>query len=139
MNDYILKLKFTKIEPPPNTRPESKDFPRAKVRTTTPKFKNLSFDNNSNSRLSTPRIARLKQRPRTVKKPSNSPKSINIKLNVINFEKNPASTKSNFQANSWYNPVYKNDNLSSKAFYSKYRVRNPSRILILPSTSFKLD
>ena len=55
MNEYLLKLKYTRIEMPPEILPESKDFPKARVRTATPKEHRISLEFNSSSRPSSPK------------------------------------------------------------------------------------
>jgi hypothetical protein len=55
MDAYILKLKYTQLCLPVSQKPESRDFPRAKLRTITPKCRSSLLDLKSHARPETPK------------------------------------------------------------------------------------
>ena len=147
MNDYILRLKFTQIELPPNIRQESKDFPRARIRTSTPKCKDTSFDFKSTSRPSSPkanptRLALKRQEPKPQQKnhPVPSPNSLQIKLNTINafnFPSGPKYTAISQDLTDY--SLFPINSVLRNTVHSKYRVRRPARTLNIPSPTFKIS
>lgn len=145
MNDYILKLKFTSIELPPHIRPESKDFPRARIRTSTPKCKESGFDFKSCSRPNSPKASpvrfSLTFKKRKEKKPEVLTNTLQMKINILNLDKFPMANRTI--------PHQVPDNFDSKLLpinsvlrtniHSSYRVRKPSRTLNIPSPTFKIN
>ena len=145
MNDYILRLKFTQIDLPPNMRQESKDFPRARIRTSTPKCKEGSLDFKSISRPSSPkaipmRLIVKKQQPKQIIKPACLSSSLQMKINTLNIDNFAPGPK--FESVSQDLVDYRLFPINSvlrNAVHSKYRVRRPSRILNIPSPTFKIS
>ena len=139
MDEFFLKLKNTEISLPPSQKPKSKDFPKAKIRTSTPKCISLPLENKTPSRPPSPRIlTHQNHRERIIRREkmqsismamSTHSHSTSIKANSKPNRKSGSVDiwKSAFVFNSSFND-YKNP---------KCRVKNPTRVLNIPLSSIK--
>lgn len=129
MNDYILKLKFTQITLPPSQKIESRDFPRAKIRTTTPNCRSSLTDFGFKSRPQTP-------------KPNKAVKRNT--LLVKEKQKEAASKiKDSLDRRKSINEILESSYFSfrqSKDFkkIKNFRIKSPTKLVTIPYTSMKL-
>lgn len=140
MNEYVLKLNYTKFEMPANIKLETKDFPKARIRTLTPKFKKKSIDFSLMSRPSTPKYietAENKKRENMIQKRLLA-NSYRITLKTLSFDK---SGHGNYQNPTILiaNKLKRKNTVFLTNFHSKYKIKNPTKVLNLPSTSLKLS
>ena len=128
MDAYILKLKFTQLSLPVSQKPESRDFPRAKLRTITPKCRNSLLDLKSQMRPSTPKPSG----------PYNYASLLLMKSGVTPpIAKTPKTSLAQRRLSSQNNSRSKT---LQACEYAKqhFRVKSPKKVLTIPLSSLKL-
>ena len=129
MGEYILKLKFTQIDPPPSKKVESRDFPRAKVRTATPSCRNSIIDFNFKVRPQTPKPTNtlIKTSLLTRDHKKSIPRK---KVNQYNRRKSISEI-----LESSYITFGKSTDLKKS---KNLRIKHPTQVLTIPYTSLKI-
>lgn len=129
MNDYVLKLKFTHITLPPSQKIESRDFPRAKIRTTTPNFRSSLTDFSFKSRPQTPKPNEVLKR-NTLLMTANKKGALRKKTNSFDRRK----SINEILESSYFTFKQPKDLKRNKNF----RIKSPTKLVTIPCTSMRL-
>ena len=129
MGEYILKLNLTQIDPPPSKKVESRDFPRAKVRTTTPSCRNSLIDFNFKSRPQTPKPTKIMMKNSLLSKVH---RNSNARKKVNTFYRRKSISEI---LESSYFAIGKSSDLKKN---KNFRIKSPTRVLAIPYTSLKI-